>query len=340
MCNCFISLVRKLSSFKYEMVLIHFCFQEYNIAKKESEREAQKANLSKSILPKVDYVALICVLVSFFVILSIFVLVETLTVPMVIDLYAWSPDFAVKVAGIGLSIGGIIAAIMFGMSGVLAKKFSDRFVFLFFGLVPLIMGVIVHIPMGNTLPKIKNCTNNDAHLQYFTTPTPLNLNVELSPLLNKEIWLNSSSVNEIGSLSRHKRHASFSNDDIECLGCPAEQKWCFDTPIVEMPQMVVADVLLIMGYAVSFAFASGIFSKLLGPKPQGTWMGVLTSCGSLSRMTGPIFVTYMYTAFGPRWTFITIFLVLLCVIVCVSLIYKRLVPLSPIQNDETKPLKY
>lgn len=36
---------------------------------------------------------------------------------------------------------------------------------------------------------------------------------------------------------------------------------------------------------------------------QGVWMGLMTGSGCLSRVMGPVFVTYIYTEFGTYWTF-------------------------------------
>lgn len=36
---------------------------------------------------------------------------------------------------------------------------------------------------------------------------------------------------------------------------------------------------------------------------QGVWMGLMTGSGCLSRVLGPVFVTYVYTRLGTIWTF-------------------------------------
>lgn len=36
---------------------------------------------------------------------------------------------------------------------------------------------------------------------------------------------------------------------------------------------------------------------------QGVWMGLMTGSGCLSRVLGPVFVSYVYTEFGTIWTF-------------------------------------
>lgn len=37
---------------------------------------------------------------------------------------------------------------------------------------------------------------------------------------------------------------------------------------------------------------------------QGVWMGLMTGSGCLSRVLGPVFVSYVYTRYGTVWTFV------------------------------------
>lgn len=297
LCRCFIK--------------IFISFQEYPIAAKEAQLTRHAASEDKK-LPKPDYIALVGVLISFFIILFIYVLIETLLVPMCIDLYAWTDEQAITVVGIGLSIAGALSVIMFTLTSVLTRKFDERKVFIFVGLVPLTVAMLIHFPMGNTYPKMQNCTSHESASEFgsFTTVLP-NLNFT---------GFNSS-------LSRHRRHA-VRDDTCTDLGCPQEQEWCLYTPIIERPQMAVADVAAVIGYPVAFTLSSSFFSKILGPKPQGVWMGILTSTGSFSRVTGPIFVSYMYTALGTRWTFGILFVVISLTLIIISSLYKRLVPMK------------
>lgn len=55
-------------------------------------------------------------------------------------------------------------------------------------------------------------------------------------------------------------------------------------------------------------------------------MGLLTAAGSLARMVGPMFVTYMYDRFGPQVTFATIDGIIAAAILLLMTFYYRLVP--------------
>jgi hypothetical protein len=61
---------------------------------------------------------------------------------------------------------------------------------------------------------------------------------------------------------------------------------------------------------------------------QGLWMGFLSAFGSLSRVLGPIFVSYIYTNFGtyPVMGFMVGSLVIALILTLTT--YKRLVPMN------------
>jgi ceroid-lipofuscinosis MFS transporter 7 len=109
-------------------------------------------------------------------------------------------------------------------------------------------------------------------------------------------------------------------------GCPLDFKWCYDTPIVQLYQYLIGFALLVIGYSIANVMSFAIYSKLLGPKPQGTMMGLLTSCGSLARTVGPIAVSYLYDYYGPRYTFISLAVLNLAVIITIISSYKRYKP--------------
>ena len=55
-------------------------------------------------------------------------------------------------------------------------------------------------------------------------------------------------------------------------------------------------------------------------------MGLLTSCGSSSRALGPIVVSYLYGAYGPRVSFSALGGIILIAILIICFTYKRYEP--------------
>ena len=109
-------------------------------------------------------------------------------------------------------------------------------------------------------------------------------------------------------------------------GCPLDYEWCLYTPIIKLYQFLIGFVLLVSGYSVANVMSFAIYSKLLGPKPQGTMMGLLTSIGSFSRAVGPVVVSYLYGSYGPRVSFITLDIIILVAILIILATFKRYEP--------------
>ncbi|XP_064098399.1 major facilitator superfamily domain-containing protein 8-like isoform X2 [Macrobrachium nipponense] len=350
-------------------------YQEYPIAAKEAQYHRRETNGSDLSLPKPDYLMLVVVLIIVFIILAMYVLLETIMVPMTMDMYAWSDKLAITVVGIGLSIGGVLTIVMFSIVGVVSKKLDERKVVILMGLVPMTLSAFCFFPMGSTYPKMQNCTldslfaapipdnysdettllpdfiiegkesfdNQTIKLEHLTFGVLGNVTgdvfhtTELSvKMMNEDVdhitslmpsHFTAENLSSHDTLSRRRRHATV-RGSCHDLGCPQEQTWCLYTPIIERSQLGVASVIAVMGYPISFTILSSLFSKLLGPKPQGVWMGILTSTGSCSRVIGPIGVSYVYTMLGTRWTFGILFSILATSVVLASIFYRRLVPMK------------
>lgn len=61
---------------------------------------------------------------------------------------------------------------------------------------------------------------------------------------------------------------------------------------------------------------------------QGTWTGIYQAGGSLARILGPVYLTNVYTVYGPKATFGSIIALLVCVIGMNLYLFKHLIPLA------------
>ncbi|MEQ2207114.1 Major facilitator superfamily domain-containing protein 8 [Xenoophorus captivus] len=166
-------------------------------------------------------------------------------------------------------------------------QFGDRPVLLA-GFFIIFCGFIVLLPWGNHFPKI-----------------------QWADLKNNSL---ASQVSE-GTL--------FSNGTVEPTGCPYEQTWCQYTPAIYLAQYISSDFLIGVGYPACNVMSYTLYSKILGPKPQGVYMGWLTASGSGARTLGPVFVSHVYTLLGPRWAFSLICgMVVVAVILLISAYHK------------------
>ncbi|CAH4036738.1 major facilitator superfamily domain-containing protein 8 isoform X1 [Pieris brassicae] len=110
-------------------------------------------------------------------------------------------------------------------------------------------------------------------------------------------------------------------------GCPARtQPWCLTTRGLTLPQFFLGYTCVSIGYPLGVTLIQTIFSKVLGPRPQGVWMGVLTGAGCIARALGPVFVATVYARRGPDATFGATATFTFCALVALRLVYARLSP--------------
>lgn len=299
--------------------------QEYNIAEKERAHNQKSNEVLK--LPKPDYIGVVGLLVAFFFSLFIYVLLETLAEPFVTDQYAVSDEHAMVSVGIALVIGGLLSTGMYVVTTKLAKIYDERILMIFMGMIPIAVGTYLYLPMGNTPIVMSQCANETSMATTFA--------MESTTPANDALW---NKFHAIPVVESHEKQFDFfyaslrtndvSEEDKNCtLGCPQSQEWCNTVPMLPLAQLIVAYVITITGYPVVQALSQALFSKMLGPQPQGLWMGILTGVGSLSRIAGPVFVSYVYTYNGTYWTFGTLAVGMTISVIELCILYKRFVPM-------------
>lgn len=239
----------------------------------------------------VDQIAVLTSNVLFFIVMFIFAIFETIATPLTMDMFAWTRKEAVLYNGIIICCIGFESILVFLVVKLASQRFGDRPV-LFAGLIIIFYGFFILLPWGNTYPKIKwaDVTNN--------------------------------------TLVSQKAIASLTNSTVEPTGCPFEQTWCQHIPAIHIAQYITSDLLIGVGYPTCNVMSYTLYSKILGPKPQGVYMGWLTAAGSGARTLGPIFVSNVYTLFGPRWAFGLICGMVVGAILLLSIFYKRLIGFS------------
>lgn len=240
---------------------------------------------------RIDQVAVLTSNALFFVVMFIFAIFETIVTPMTMDMFAWTRKEAVLYNGIIICCIGFESILVFFVVKLASQRFGDRPVLLT-GLIIIFCGFFILLPWGNTYPKIQ--------------------------------W---ADVKNNTLLSRMAL-ASVNNSTMEPTGCPFEQTWCQYTPALHIAQYITSDILIGVGYPTCNVMSYTLYSKILGPKPQGVYMGWLTAAGSGARTLGPIFVSNVYTLFGPRWAFSLICGLVLCAIFLLGAVYKRLIAFS------------
>ena len=86
--------------------------------------------------------------------------------PLAMDQWAWTRQEAVRYLGIQMACGALVGVTCFGLIGPLAKRFDDRKLLIFVGLIPLIIGKAIMIPMGSQYPKYIDPNGEDIYYDF------------------------------------------------------------------------------------------------------------------------------------------------------------------------------
>ncbi|XP_053953843.1 major facilitator superfamily domain-containing protein 8 [Anastrepha ludens] len=265
-------------------------FEEHKIAAREimiRQGKSSERETWKAIKP--DYVSAWTLIMAFFVLVFNFVLLETLGTSLTMDQFAWSNHDALYYMGILMSVGAIVALVTFVAINPLCKIFPEHYVLIWGGFSLMVLGRVLYIPWGDGPPITAEVYN-------VTIPLTGNATIDLGP--NDEIF----------------------------LGCPKTQPWCERTPALTLTQFIIGYAFTSIGYPIGVTLIQTIFSKVLGPRPQGVWMGLMTGAGCLSRVLGPVFVGVIYTRYGTYWTFGFTSVMMFAAMIWLLLSKNRLIP--------------
>lgn len=249
-------------------------------------------DISEETEETIDQVAVLTSNALFFIVMFIFAVFETIATPLSMDMFAWTRREAVFYNGIIICGIGFESILVFLLVKVASQRFGDRPVLLA-GLAIIFCGFFILLPWGNQYPKI-----------------------QWADLKNNSL------------VSQTSEATIASNNSLEPTGCPYEQTWCQYTPAIHLAQYISSDILIGVGYPACNVMSYTLYSKILGPKPQGVYMGWLTASGSGARTLGPVFVSQAYTMLGPRWAFSLICGMVVGAIILLSSVYHRLIAFS------------
>ncbi|KAH7722907.1 Protein F27D9.2 [Aphelenchoides avenae] len=123
--------------------------------------------------------------------------------------------------------------------------------------------------------------------------------------------------------------SSTSNATVENIsGCDVDSfTWCETLRPVNVYLYYVSYVLFIGIFYPNFNISfSTLFSRILGPKRQGTQQGILQVSEGSATMAGPVFISALYTAYGPQAAWMLQIATLSSVFALWIASYNRLVP--------------
>uniref|UniRef100_A0A182WEZ9 Major facilitator superfamily (MFS) profile domain-containing protein n=1 Tax=Anopheles minimus TaxID=112268 RepID=A0A182WEZ9_9DIPT len=312
-------------------LFLPFVFKEKRIAAREammqqglqSEKETWKSM-------KPDYLSAWTLICAFFILVFNFVFLETLATPLTMDMFAWTKGEALYYMAWIMAVGAILASAMFLMIDPLCKRIPEQQVLIWGGFFLMVLGRAVYIPMSDTPPKLalaENETLSALRMQESMSAYVYGSNfTDVRSNLTRVDFDYSGPITTIDPISTDNAQ--------ELLGCPPTQEWCKTTRGMTISQFLIGYAFTAIGYPIGVTLITTIFSKVLGPRPQGTWMGIMTGSGCLSRALGPVFLSTIYTKYGLYWTFGSTAVMMAATMLCLWQMRERLVPI-PYDMDPT-----
>eukprot|EP01137_Pigoraptor_chileana_P035061 Opistho-2@28533 len=100
--------------------------------------------------------------------------------------------------------------------------------------------------------------------------------------------------------------------------------WCASTPQLPIYQFFIGCVFVAIGYPACTVLVYIMYSKIVGPGPQGTSMGIISMAGSGARLVGPVYITNIFRYQGPRVAFASVARMIFVTLFVTIFSYRRL----------------
>ncbi|CAI5455347.1 unnamed protein product [Caenorhabditis angaria] len=76
--------------------------------------------------------------------------------------------------------------------------------------------------------------------------------------------------------------------------------WCSDLPAVSPWPFYIGKIISFsVGFSLMNITATTLYSKVVGPRPQGTYQGIFQMAGSFGRLVAPLLMSTTYSWYGP-----------------------------------------
>lgn len=176
-------------------------FKDSNIAMREESTSEKKENtLEKGDSPKLDYVSIFSLILSYFIVTFNLVILESLSTPLSMDQFAFSHKDAMKWNGILIGIGAALSCIIFCLLPKVCKLLKEIDILIWGGLLIMALGKLIYIPFYGDVPKLTFEHRND-------------------------------------TLQSHDDEKLLLNSTADTLGCPVlDQPWCEWTPALGLTE--------------------------------------------------------------------------------------------------------
>ena len=270
-------------------MLTKISFQESYIAEKEFEAKNGLKTDQTSIKPSLVGILSMTFLIA--IIVQVNTVTGTLGTILLTEEYALSESDAMLYCSIVISTAGVASvAIMLIITRLLRNKMDERKILIFFGLIPIALGLAADIPVGSTPMPVHNCTSINTTLTENGVYQIKNLfaSVRTQNLRESTFPGNYISQNFVESLQNNS----------SCSGCPVlEQPWCAYTPQISPYQLIIAHVFYVAPTMVAVCVGVAIYTKILGPSKLGVWMSLPSVASCAAKIGGTLWVMQVRYSF-------------------------------------------
>ena len=234
----------------------------------------------------------------------------SLVTPLAVNNFGWSNEKAIEFLGWMMASMSLLSVFCFGSIGPLSKRIDERLMLIFAGVIPMIIGRLIMMPMGKDPP----------------------------PFAGSYEYCGVEGNYMISACHSFPQYCDLSLDPPgppEKYGC--KLCWCLDIRQMTLVQFMIGFAISTVGYPFCIAIIGSLYSKTLGGRKQGLFMGLLTGSGSFARVLGPIAFTRVYQEWGTYITF-TMLVVLLAMSLILFLATFKRFPKSK-KDDISDPLR-
>uniref|UniRef100_A0A7E4VD77 MFS domain-containing protein n=1 Tax=Panagrellus redivivus TaxID=6233 RepID=A0A7E4VD77_PANRE len=278
------------------MLALHFLFKENYAGIAEGNAKVKEGEAPESI-PMYDMIAFCICCFTRFTQMFINTNLETIGSPFAMMMFNWPEEKAVTVTAAAQGAVGVFT-------------FVTYVAYIFFKL-------------ENYISSRKACMFSLAALITFHIVT------YSWPFIPGHVTMHNSTLNTMVN------GTGLTEDNV---GCNIEKfDWCDDLSPINV-YLYYAMYVIVIGFAFPTLniTTTTLFSKVLGPRPQGTQQGIFQISGSTARMVGPVAISALYTAYGPRMAWNMEIIVISTTFISWCCCYARMVPLRVPTIAETE----
>uniref|UniRef100_A0A0N4ZQA4 MFS domain-containing protein n=1 Tax=Parastrongyloides trichosuri TaxID=131310 RepID=A0A0N4ZQA4_PARTI len=124
-------------------------------------------------------------------------------------------------------------------------------------------------------------------------------------------------------------------NETEIIGCDIDMySWCEYINRMNPIVYLIAFALIIgIAFPTINIAMNTLFSKILGPRRQGTQQGFMQMCGGCGQLIGPLITSAIYTNFGPRYVWSVEIIFIFFTVSLWLIFFNRMVPLKYEANN-------